>query len=120
HLGSLITGSWLGTVSSLPWASAAPGSDVTRHPVEIYAAALFLAAAIGIALWKQKGRPPLGAPAGLSLAAAGAARLVTEPMRVSLTGGPVWLYAAAVVGGLGLAAWAVMTKTNARRTTHDA
>ena len=42
HAGCLYRGACLGTTSSLPWAFAQPGSDVTRHPVEIYAALLFL------------------------------------------------------------------------------
>lgn len=105
HAGTVITGSWLGTVSSLPWAQTAPGSEITRHPVEIYTALAYLAAAIGIAVWKQRGRPALGVPAGLSLAAAGGVRLITEPLRISLTGGPKWLYAAAVIAGLLLATW---------------
>jgi len=108
HAGTVISGTWLGTVSGLPWAQTAPGSDITRHPVELYAAALYVIAGFGIALWKQRGRPPLGVPAGLTLTAAGAVRLATEPTRISLSGGPVWLYASAVVAGLGLAVWAVM------------
>lgn len=106
HLGTVVTGSWLGTVSDLPWAQSVAGSDVTRHPVELYAAGLYLLAAVGIAVWKQRGRPALGAPAGLALAAAGGVRLLTEPVRISLAGGPVWLYLGAVVTGLGLVAWA--------------
>ena len=107
HAGTMITGSWLGTASDLPWAQPVPGRDITRHPVELYAAGLYLIAAIAIALWKQKGRPPLGIPAGFALAAAGGVRLITEPMRVSLAGGPIWLYAGGVVAGLGLVVWAV-------------
>ncbi|RLE11161.1 MAG: hypothetical protein DRJ28_11170 [Actinobacteria bacterium] len=113
HAGTLITGSWLGTVSELPWAQTASGSDITRHPIELYAAALFAVAGIGIALWKQRGRPPLGVPAGLALAAAGAVRLTTEPMRISLSGGPLWLYAGALVAGLALVVWAVMDEKRA-------
>lgn len=108
HLGSVVTGSWLGTVSSLPWAQSASGSDITRHPVEIYTAVLLVIAAFAIATWKQRGRPPLGTPAGLSLASAGAIRLVTESLRISLAGGPILLYAAAVAGGLGVALWSVI------------
>jgi len=102
HAGTLITGSWLGTVSELPWAQTASGSDITRHPIELYAAALFAVA-----------RPPLGVPAGLALAAAGAVRLTTEPMRISLSGGPLWLYAGALVAGLALVVWAVMDEKRA-------
>jgi len=115
HIGSVVTGSWLGTVSTLPWAQTAPGSDITRHPIEIYAAALFFVAAFAIAAWKQKGRPPLGVPAGLSLAAAGVIRLITESFRVSLSGGPVLLYAAAAIGGLGVALWGATAKKRQNR-----
>ena len=124
HAGTLLTGSWLGTVSDLPWAQTASGSDITRHPVELYAAGLYLLAAMGIALWKQRGRPHLGAPAGLALAAAGGVRLITETMRISLSGGPLWLYVGAIVAGLALAVWTTVqhrrSKTDeARQTTDD-
>ncbi len=112
HAGTLITNSWLGTVSDLPWAQATSGSDITRHPVELYAAALYLLAAIGIALWKQHGRPPLGTVSGLALSAAGGVRLITETMRISLSGGPIWLYSGALVAGLGLAVWTVLDKAD--------
>jgi prolipoprotein diacylglyceryltransferase len=108
HAGSIVTGSWLGTVSDLPWAQTAQGSAITRHPVELYAAALYLVAAFATATWKQKGRPPLGAPAGLSLATAGGVMLLTEPMRISLTGGPIWLYATSVAAGLALTLWSLL------------
>lgn len=117
HLGTLITDSWLGTVSDLPWAQAASGSSITRHPVELYAAALYLFGALGIAAWKQRGRPPLGATAGLALAAAGAVRLITETMRISLSGGPIWLYVGALVAGLGLFVWAVLAPQRSRTRT---
>lgn len=112
HLGALVTGSWLGTVSDLPWAQAAQGSDITRHPVELYTAALYVVGAFAIATWKQKGRPPLGVPAGLSLASAGGVMLVTEPVRVSLTGGPIWLYLGAVVAGFGATVWSILRRTS--------
>ncbi len=108
HAGTLITKSWLGTVSDLPWAQAASGSDITRHPVELYAAGLYALAAVSIALWKQHGRPPLGTAASLALAAAGGVRLFTETMRISLSGGPILLYAGALVAGLGVAVWTVL------------
>lgn len=113
HAGAVVIGSWLGTVSDLPWARAAEGSDITRHPVELYSAALYVVAAFAVATWKQKGRPPLGAPAGLSLAAAGGVMLVTEPVRISLAGGPILLYASAVVAGFGLTLWSVLRKGRA-------
>lgn len=108
HLGTVITGSWLGTVSTLPWAQTVAGSDISRHPVEIYAAFLFVAAALSIATWKQRGRPALGAPAGLTLIAAGGIRLATESLRISLLGGPVWLYLGAIVAGTGVTAWSLL------------
>ena len=119
HAGAVVIGAWLGAVSDLPWAQAAEGSDITRHPVELYAAALYLTAALAIATWKQKGRPPLGAPAGLSLAAAGGVMLVTEPIRISLAGGPIWLYSGAVIAGLGLTLWSVLRSRSTTRSGTD-
>lgn len=105
HAGCLPTNACLGTESTLPWAWALPGSMITRHPVELYAALGLAVAAVVLAIWKQRGRPPIGAPASVALVAAGGVRLITEPMRISLDGGPVLLYAAGVVlGGAGLVA----------------
>lgn len=103
HAGCLATDGCLGTESSVPWAMTLDGSTVTRHPVELYAAALLALGAIGLALWKQRGRPRSGVVAGLGIVAASGVRLVTEPMRISLDGGPTWFYAAGVVGGSVLA-----------------
>jgi len=105
HAGCLPTNACHGTESALPWAWALPGSEITRHPVELYAVLGLAAAAVALAIWKQRGRPPIGAPASVALMAAGGMRLITEPMRISLDGGPVLLYAAGVVlGGAGLVA----------------
>jgi prolipoprotein diacylglyceryltransferase len=105
HAGCLVRESaCLGTPSDLPWAIGQAGSSVTRHPVEIYAAVLLAGAAAGLALWKRHRRPPRGVVAGAAIAAAGLTRLVTEPLRPSLGSGPVWLYGAGVVVGLGLMA----------------
>ncbi len=112
--GCLVTGSCLGTESSLPWATALPGSTITRHPVELYAAGAFLLAGIALALWKQYGRPPLGSVAGIALLAASLVRLGTEPMRISLAGGPIYLYTAGALAGLTLLIWAFV---NARKVT---
>ena len=121
HAGCVTTNSCLGTESTLPWALTLEGSDVTRHPVELYAAVLLLMAAIGIALWKQYGRPPMAGPAGVALATAGGVRLVTEPMRISLAGGPVVLYAAGLVVGLGVVIGAYVRRaTTAKRADPDA
>ncbi len=116
HGGCLATDSCLGTVSDLPWAFSLDGSDVTRHPVGLYTAGLLMAAAIGIALWKQRGRPPAGAPSGLALASAGGILLVTEPLRISLDGAPIGLYTAGVVVGASVVAVSVALRRTSRRT----
>lgn len=94
--GCVWRGACLGTVSDLPWAWAEPGSQVTRHPVEIYAAVGLVIAAFIIA--RLPDRPLLRA--GVGLAAAGAVMLATQPLRPSLTGGPIGWYAAAVIVGI--------------------
>lgn len=99
--GCIVRGACLGTPSALPWAVAQEGSTVTRHPVELYAAVAYLGAAVAMALWKQRGRPMPGSAAATAVAVAGAVRLVTEPLRPSLGGGPVWWYVLAVVAGVG-------------------
>lgn len=99
YAGCLATGSCLGTESSLPWAVPLPGSEITRHPVEIYAAVAMALVSIALALWKQHGRPAPGSVAGLALLSASAIRLITEPLRISLAGGPVLLYSAGIVVG---------------------
>ena len=99
HAGCLARDACLGTPSDLPWALSLEGSDITRHPVEIYAAALFLIGAASLAWYKAFRRPVSLVPAGLALAVSGLIRLATEPMRPSLAGGPeVWYWAAAVAG----------------------
>lgn len=102
HAGCLFRDACLGTPSSLPWAWAQPGSDITRHPVEIYAALGLMLG--GWLLFRFRLRyPAAGVVAGLALATAGLMRLVTEPLRPSLFAGPVWWYAAAIAIGLGTA-----------------
>ena len=112
HAGCLPTDGCLGTESSVPWAMALDGSTVTRHPVELYAAVLLAMAAYGIAAWKQYGRPPLLGPAGAGFAAAGTIRLATEPLRISLAGGPVWLYTAGIVVGVAMVVTAFVRAKN--------
>ncbi len=114
--GCLVRGTCLGTASDLPWALTQEGSTVTRHPVGIYAALLLAVAAIALAWWKAYRRPPAGTPASLAIAAAAAVRLATEPFQPSLSGGPVWFYAAALMVGLLAVAWfGVVTPRRARR-----
>ena len=95
----------LGTASDLPWALAQEGSEIARHPVGIYAALLFAAAAIAIAVWKAYRWPGFGIPASAAVLAAGAIRLIVEPMQPSINGGPVWFYAFGVLVGLAGLAW---------------
>lgn len=105
HAGCLVRATCLGTASDLPWAIAQPGSTITRHPVELYTALLLLAAAFLMAWWRMKGRPTPGLPAALALAAASLARLVTQPMRPNLEGGPIGWYITGLVVGIGGAIW---------------
>lgn len=107
HAGCIATNECLGTESSFPWAMALDGSTVTRHPVALYAAALYVIAAISIAWWKQGGRPAAFAPTGAALATAAGIRLLTEPMRISLTGGPILLYVAGCAAGVSLLVWSM-------------
>ena len=107
HAGCLIRGACLGTPTGLPWGVARAGSEVARHPVEVYAALLLLAAAVALGWWKTR-RPPPGVAAGFALAAAGAVRLVTEPMRPGIGAGPEWWYLAGIAVGAGAAAWAAL------------
>ncbi len=106
HAGCLFRDACLGTRSSLPWAWSQPGSPITRHPVELYAA-LLLAMAAWLLFRIRLRYPAPGLIAGLGLSAAGTVRLVTEPMRPTLFTGPVWWYAAAIVAGIAVAAWAM-------------
>lgn len=99
HTGCLWRSACLGSSTDLPWGWAAEGSDIDRHPVELYAAVLLVLAALAI----TRASPRPWRWSGLSLAAAGGVRLVTEPLRPSLTGGPAGWYVAAVVVGLAVA-----------------
>lgn len=99
HAGCLVRGSCLGTATDLPWAIAQPGSTVGRHPVELYAAVAFAILAAGLALMRAHRRVRPGVAASLALLAAGLVRVATEPMRPSLSGGPVGWYLAAIVAG---------------------
>jgi prolipoprotein diacylglyceryltransferase len=102
HAGCLAREACLGTPSDLPWAFPLQGSPISRHPVELYAAILFLMAGIAMALYKAYGRPRPLVPAGIALASAGLIRLVTEPMRPALSGGPEPWYWAALVAGVAI------------------
>jgi len=107
HAECLVTGACLGTPTGLPWGIAQTGSDIARHPVEIYAALLLVVGAVALIAWKRH-HPPPGMTAGAALAWAGAARLFTEPMRPGIGTGPEWWYAAAIAAGVALAVWGLM------------
>lgn len=102
HAGCLVRDACLGTTSDLPWAYPLDGSTISRHPVELYAAALFLVAAVAVAWRKAYRRPPPLVPAGIALGVAGLIRLVTEPVRPVLTGGPEPWYWTALVAGIAI------------------
>jgi len=96
HAGCVWRGACLGTASDLPWAWAEPGSTIGRHPVELYAAL-----GLAIAAWIVSRLPwATLVKSGAALAAAGLVRLVTEPMRPSITGGPIGWYIAAILCGI--------------------
>jgi prolipoprotein diacylglyceryltransferase len=109
HAGCVTGGTCLGTPSDLPWAWAASGGGVPRHPTEIYAAlGLALGAAALLALRRRfSSHPGVLAAGGLAIAAA--VRLATEPLRVTIDGGPWWWYAAGAVVGAALLVWRTTT-----------
>lgn len=97
HAGCVFRGACLGSVSTLPWAMSQPGSPIARHPVELYAAVLYLLAAA--LAYRVGGRWKPGVLAGFGLAIAAMVRLATEPVRPSLDGGPIaWYLTGAIVG----------------------
>ncbi|HEY4607398.1 MAG TPA: prolipoprotein diacylglyceryl transferase family protein [Acidimicrobiia bacterium] len=96
HGGCLWREACLGTASALPWAWADAGSLVTRHPVELYAAL----AMAGLAWAASRLQPRPFLRSGIALAGAGLIRLATQPLRLSLSGGPVGWYIAAIAIGL--------------------
>jgi prolipoprotein diacylglyceryltransferase len=97
HAGCVWRDACLGTASDLPWAWSQPGSLVTRHPVEIYAAVAIVGAAF---LVTRLHRSPLLA-SGAALAGLSVTRLATQPLRLSVDGGPVgWYLAGVLVGAL--------------------
>jgi hypothetical protein len=97
HAGCLWRGACLGSPGELLWTWPLEGSLVDRHPVEIYAAiglalAAWLVSKLGWSLWLR---------AGAALSAAAAVRLLTEPLRPSITGGPTLWYWGGILIGFG-------------------
>ena len=99
HAGCLWRGACLGTAADLPWAWSIPGSSVTRHPTELYAAIGLGIAALIVARLPHR----MWLRGGVALASASAVRLATEPLRLTLTGGPVAWYVAGLVFGAAIA-----------------
>ncbi|HSF87744.1 MAG TPA: prolipoprotein diacylglyceryl transferase family protein [Acidimicrobiia bacterium] len=103
HAGCLTRDACLGAPTDLPWAMTQPGSPVGRHPVELYAALVLAAASIALAWWRRSKPPAPGTAAATALLVASLSRLATEPLRPTLSGGPVgWYLAGVVVGTLGI------------------
>lgn len=107
HAGCLTRDACLGTVTDVPWAMTQPGSAIGRHPVELYAAMAFAVGAIALAWWRATRPPPPATAAFTALLITGVVRLATEPMRLSLGGGPVWWYTTAVVLGAAGIVWSL-------------
>lgn len=105
HAGCLVRATCLGTPSDLPWAVAQPGSSITRHPVEIYAALALAAAVVAVLRWKRTRRPYPGVTAAAVLTAAALVRFGTEPLRLGLGADLAPWYAIGVVTGLGAVWW---------------
>ncbi len=106
HGGCLWRSTCLGAAADVPWGWALPGSEIIRHPVELYAAVMMAAGAVAL----TRLRIGQGTRAALALGIVAVARLVTEPLRPSLMGGRAAWYAAAVVV-VGIAAWRTSRKT---------
>jgi prolipoprotein diacylglyceryltransferase len=114
HAGCLLRDACLGTPTGLPWGMALPGSPVARHPVELYAALLMAVGAAALLLRRHRPVSP-GVVAGIALAWAAAARLVTEPIRPGIGAGPVWWYAAGAIVGVAAALLAATSPRSLRQ-----
>jgi prolipoprotein diacylglyceryltransferase len=103
HAGCVVRDACLGTTTDLPWGLASSSGGPGRHPVEIYAAIALLGGAFLVSWLRTRGVLTRFAAASSALAVAGGVRLVTEPLRLSLDGGPVgWYFAAVVLGVAGV------------------
>lgn len=99
HASCVVTDACLGTTTDLPWGITSSASGVPRHPVEIYAALAFVVAAFLVSRLRSRGTLRALGASSLALGVAGAVRLATEPLRLSLGGGPTWWYLAALLLG---------------------
>lgn len=107
HLGCIWRSGCLGTATDLPWALTSPGSDVGRHPTELYTAILFIGASWLIWRWWSRRSALSGMVGATAVAGAGLIRLVTEPFRLSLGSGATIWYVTGVLAGSLLVAWLV-------------
>lgn len=103
HAGCVWRTGCLGARSSVPWAMTLPGSDVGRHPVELYTAAIL--AVVAVAAWRLRARPWLAT--GCVVAGSALSRLFTSPLRLSLDPTPTRFLIAGVVVGLSMVGVAV-------------
>lgn len=103
HLSCMVRSSCLGAATDLPWGWSLAGSSVDRHPVEIYAAIVLIAGTMATAAVRAR-RPSTGVTALAAIGIAGVARLVTEPLRLTL-GELAWFYGAAALVGFVGAVW---------------
>lgn len=99
HGGCLWRDACLGAATDVPWGWALEGSAVGRHPVELYAALLLL----GAAWLLTKVRVGAGVRFCLGLAAVAGARLITQPLRPSLSGSALWWYAFGLIVAVSMA-----------------
>lgn len=110
HAGCVFRSACLGLPTDLPWAMTQAGSEIGRHPTELYAVLLLILGAA--VLWWLRSRESLasrvGLIGGLAFAWVSFSRLVTEPLRPSLTNDVMWWYAAGLLAGLILAAVATL------------
>jgi len=108
HAGCFWRGACLGSPGELLWTWPLEGSVISRHPVEFYAAiglavAAWLVSELGWRLWLR---------AGTALAATAGVRLLTEPLRPSITGGPtLWYWGGIAVGLSAVAAGWMMERS---------
>ena len=102
HAGCLVRGACLGSTTNLPWGWTATPAGVDRHPVELYAAALLVLAAVAVTmLWRR--HSGTGLATTLAVASAAGVRALTEPLRPVLGSGRTVGYAVAAVVSVGAA-----------------
>jgi prolipoprotein diacylglyceryltransferase len=80
HAGCVMRRACLGTPTGLPWGWATTPGGVGRHPIELYAALLFVVVGVAV-VWLWRHRPGTGLAAATALFGAAAARALTEPLR---------------------------------------